>query len=128
MKLLLLKVSLFIKHAILNINANYFLVLPEVNHPLLDVTVNKTHNANFLCQAIGEPIPNIRWYFNGVMNLTDRSKYNTHATMFGENILAFLTIINAQSSDVGTYTCEADNIIGSDNTTGILTVNGKSII
>ena len=62
------------------------------------------------------------------MNLTDRSKYNTHATMFGENILAFLTIINVQSSDVGTYTCEADNIVGSDNTTGILTVNGKSVI
>ena len=36
-----------------------------------------------------------------------------------------LVIINAESSDVGTYTCEAENIIGIDQSSGILTVNGK---
>ena len=36
-----------------------------------------------------------------------------------------LVIINAESSDVGTYTCEAENIIGIDRSSGILTVNGK---
>ena len=36
-----------------------------------------------------------------------------------------LNIINAESSDVGTYTCEATNIIGIDNTSWVLSVNGK---
>ena len=35
-----------------------------------------------------------------------------------------LNIINTQSSDVGAYTCEAENIIGSELTSGVLTVNG----
>ena len=48
--------------------------------------------------------------------------------MFGENILSFLTIINANSSDVGTYSCKAENTIGSDISSGILTVNGRCII
>ena len=103
----------------------FVLVLPEINHHLVDVTVNETHNANFICQAIGEPFPTITWYFNGVVvNLSDRSKYNSHSVTLNVNVLAFLTIINGISSDVGTYTCQAENIIGSDQTSGILTVNG----
>ena len=36
-----------------------------------------------------------------------------------------LTIINPETSDAGTYTCHAENVVGSDNSSGILTVNGK---
>ena len=103
----------------------FVLVLPEINYHLVDVTVNETQNANFICQAIGEPSPTITWYFNGiVMDLSDRSKYNGHLLTLSGNILSFLTIINAVSSDAGIYTCQAENIIGSDQTSGILTVNG----
>ena len=113
----------------LDVNTNFVLVLPEINHHLVDVTVNETHNVNFVCQAIGEPFPNIGWYFNGmVLNLSNTLKYNSHSFTLNENILAFLTIISAQSSDVGTYTCQAENIIGSDQTSGILTVNGTYTI
>ena len=37
-----------------------------------------------------------------------------------------LVLINAESSDVGTYTCEAENIIGTDRSSGILSVNGEN--
>ena len=40
-------------------------------------------------------------------------------------VVSSLTITNAQSSDVGTYTCHAENIIGSDRSSGVLTVNGN---
>ena len=90
--------------------------------------MSETQNGNFVCQGFGDPLPNITWYFNGIMNLTDGSKYNIHTIIFGENILSFLTIINAESSDVGTYSCEAENIIGSDISSGILTVNGRCIV
>ena len=110
-------------------NFLFYVVPPEINHHLVDVTVNETDNANFICQAIGEPLPTITWYFNGiVMDLSDSSKYNSHSVTLSGNLLAFLTILNAVSSDVGTYTCQAENIIGSDQTSGILTVNGTCIM
>ena len=38
-----------------------------------------------------------------------------------------LSIINVESSDVGAYTCEAENIIGTDQSSAILSVNGENI-
>ena len=39
-----------------------------------------------------------------------------------------LTVYNVTSSDVGTYTCNATNIIGSDDTSGTLTVYGMQML
>ena len=39
-----------------------------------------------------------------------------------------LQINNPGTSDAGTYTCHAENVIGSDNSSGILTVNGNITI
>ena len=36
-----------------------------------------------------------------------------------------LQIVNPETSDAGTYTCHAENVVGSDNSSGVLTVNGK---
>ena len=69
------------------------------------------------------------WYFNGfVLDLSNNFKYHTVTTLLplGETtIISVLIIINAQSSDVGTYTCVTQNIIGTDQSSGVLTVNGK---
>ena len=87
---------------------------------------NETNPVTFSCQATGEPVPNITWYFNGVMiNISDASKYNKSTLVNGTSVESLLTIINTQSSDVGTYTCQAENIIGNDSSSGILVVNGK---
>ena len=77
---------------------------------------------------MGEPVPDISWYFNDVMiNVSDNSsKYmivsrslNTTTT---ENTL---TLYNVTSSDVGTYTCNATNRVGYDDNSGYhLQVNG----
>ena len=103
-----------------------FSVAPEVFQQLNDLLENETSPTQFVCQAIGVPVPYIRWYFNGVMvNLSDSSKYNSSSMQLNESIIeSSLSIINAQSSDVGTYACEAENMIGSDQSYGILTVNG----
>ena len=101
-------------------------VVPEIILQLSDLLENETNPTQFVCQAIGVPVPYIRWYFNGVMvNLSDSSKYNSSSMQLNESIIeSSLSIINAQSSDVGTYTCEAENIIGADQSNGILTING----
>ena len=76
---------------------------------------------NFTCKATGEPVPDISWYYNGIMiDASDKSsKYmivsgsiNVTTT---ENTL---TIYNATSSDIGIYTCTASNVLGNDTSHG----------
>ena len=77
---------------------------------------------------MGEPVPDISWYFNGVMiNVSDNSgKYMIMSRSLNitttENTL---TVYNVTSSDVGTYTCNSSNFIGSVTSSGILTVASK---
>ena len=92
-------------------------------------TRNQKENVTFLCQAVGQPVPDISWYFNDVMiNVSDNSsKYMIVSRSLNitttENTL---TVYNVTSSDVGTYTCNVSNIIGSFSDSGILTITSKS--
>ena len=100
----------------------------EITSEVPDLLENETNPVTFSCQATGEPVPNITWYFNGVMiNISDASKYNKSTLVNGTSVESLLTIINTQSSDVGTYTCQAENIIVNDSSSGILVVNGKYV-
>ena len=60
-----------------------------------------------------------------MINVSNASKYNVSNTLRETTATSLLTISNANSSDVGTYTCQAENIIGIDQSSGVLTVNGK---
>ena len=109
----------------------FYAVIPSIRSPITDKTRNENENVTFLCQAVGEPIPDISWYFNGVMiNVSDNSsKYMMMSISL--NITTTkntLTVYNVTSSDVGTYTCNASNIFESDISFGILTVNSKLLI
>ena len=89
-----------------------------------DLTDEERNIANFTCQAIGEPVPFISWYFNGVMmDVSDTNKYRIESrsinTTTTENTL---TVYNVTSFDVGTYTCNATNIIGNNYSHGEVTV------
>ena len=103
-------------------------VIPNIEILINDEIKNQTENVTFLCQAMGEPIPDISWYFNDVMiNISDNSsKYMIMSRSLNvtttENTL---TVYNVTSSDVGTYTCNSSNIIGSVTSSGILTVTSK---
>ena len=109
---------------------NFLSVAPEIILQLTDLLENETNNIQFVCQAIGVPVPYIRWYFNGDMvNLSDSSKYNSSSMYLNESIIeSTLNIINAESSDIGRYTCEANNIIGNISSSGLLIVNGMFCI
>ena len=89
---------------------------------------NETDSVTFTCKATGDPVPNIRGYFNGAMiKISDISKYNVSSSINSIIITGSLTIMNLQSSDAGIYICEAENFIGSDQSFGILTINGKHV-
>ena len=111
-----------------NILFHYFTVIPSIINPISNEIRNQTENVTFLCQTVGEPVPDISWYFNDVMiNVSDNS--STYMIMSRSlNITTTentLTVYNVTSSDVGTYTCNSSNIIGSVTSSGILTVTSK---
>ena len=80
-----------------------------------------------MCESVSEPLPDISWYFNGVMiESAGSSKYMIMSRSLNitttENTLTVYSII---SPDAGTYTCNSSNIIGSVTSSGILTVTSK---
>ena len=106
----------------------FIIVIPNIQNSIENQVSDQTENVTFLCQSVGEPVPDISWYFNGVMiNVSDNSsKYMIMSRSLNitttENTL---TVYNVTSSDVGTYTCNSSNIIGSVTSSGILTVTSK---
>jgi len=103
-------------------------VIPSIESSFNNEVRDQKENITFLCQTVGEPVADISWYFNGIMiNASDSSsKYMIVSRSLNitttENML---TVYKVTSSDVGTYTCNSSNIIGSVTSSGILTVTSK---
>ena len=103
------------------------LVVPDINTEVMDQALIKGDKTSFTCQATSEPVSIIRWYFNGIIfDEANTMKYTISIMSLNTTtISSTLTIMNVQSSDVGTYTCNATNIVSSDTISGVLTVNGE---
>ena len=102
-------------------------VPPAISSEVMDQTQNETDTTSFTCQATGEPVATISWYFNDVLvDLANTTKYTVSVSSLNVTTnSSTLTIMSVQSSDVGTYTCNATNVVSSDTSSGILTVNGE---
>ena len=105
-----------------------YIVIPSIENSIDNEIRNQEENVTFFCQSVGEPVPYISWYFNGVRiyNYWWIRKYMIVSRSLNvtttENTL---TVYNVISSDAGTYTCSSSNIIGSATSSGILTVTSK---
>ena len=97
---------------------------------LMNETQDEGGIASFTCQADGEPLPTISWCFNGApLDESNTAKYMITERQISTTITSdILNINNLQSSDVGTYTCNATNVVSSDTSSGVLTVNGELYI
>ena len=93
-------------------------------------TQNEGDTTSFTCQATGEPVPTISWYFNGVLvDEANTMKYTISVMSLNSTTISnILTIMDVESSDVGTYTCNATNVVSSDTSSGVLTVNGELLL
>ena len=93
----------------------------------MDQTTNEGNTASFVCQATSEPTSTITWYFNGIpVDETNAMKYTISVMSLNTTtISSTLTIMSVESSDVGTYTCNATNVLSTDTSSGVLTVNGE---
>ena len=105
----------------------YTLVTPTISAEVMDQIQDEGDTASFTCQATGGPVPTICWYFNGApVNIANTMKYTVLETSVNTTTInSTLTIMSVQSSDVGTYTCNATNVVSSDTSSGVLTVNGE---
>ena len=96
----------------------------------MDQTQNEGDIVSFTCQATGEPVPIITWYFNSApVDEANTMKYIISLESLNPTTInSTLTIMNVQSSDVGTYTCNATNVVSTDTSSGVLTVNGELLL
>ena len=103
----------------------YILVNSIISVKVFDQIRDEGDTASFTCQATGGPVPTISWYFNGTL-LADGTAHTISETSVNTTTInSILTIMSVQSSDVGTYTCNATNVVSSDTSSGVLTVNGE---
>ena len=103
----------------------FSLVTPTIISELMDEIQDEGTTASFTCQTTGEPVPTINWYFNNTL-LANGTKHTISETSVNTTTInSRLTIMSVELSDVGTYTCNATNIVSSDTSSGVLTVNGK---
>ena len=108
-----------------------YLVGPSSSISGINLTEDEGDRATFTCLANGEPLPTITWLFNGVqLNKSNTAKYDIISSQFPDmNIInTALNILNVQSPDVGTYTCNATNVVSNDTSYGVLTVNGELLL
>ena len=93
----------------------------------MDQIQDKGEIVSFICQVTSDPISTINWYFNDDLgNITNTTKYIISMMLLNTTTINnTLTITSLESSDVGTYTCNATNVVSTDTSSGILIVNGK---
>jgi len=101
-------------------------VAPSIISEMVDQTQIEGGTVFFACQADGEPSSSISWYFNGVpLDEANTAKYKILNNFSKLIVEGTLTIVNVESSDVGIYTCNATNVVSSDTSSGVLTINGE---
>ena len=101
------------------------LVTPTVTLEVMDQIQDEEDTASFTCEATGEPVPTISWYFNSTLLVNGVKHTISETSVNTTTINSTLTIMSVESSDVGTYTCNATNVVSSDTSSGVLTVNGE---
>ena len=102
-----------------------FIVIPDIIPEVMNQEENEGDTASFTCQATGEPVPTISWYYNGALFFDGTEYLITEMSINATTINNTLTIMSVESSDVGTYTCNATNVVSSDTSSGVFTVNGE---
>ncbi|XP_028276231.1 cell adhesion molecule-related/down-regulated by oncogenes [Parambassis ranga] len=84
-----------------------------IKEGLSDQLVPPSSSVSFSCEARGNPTPNITWLFNArPINASRRFQISGNS----------LVVRNVTAQDEGVYQCLLDNVIGSAQSHGILTI------
>ena len=102
-------------------------VAPSIKVSPQNATRNETQSVTFQCILDGKPLSSVTWFHtNGIIDTSNSAKYSVTGPSSVNSGVASLTINNLVRGDEGFYRCEANNILGSAQSTyGYLTVNCK---
>ena len=91
-------------------------------------TVDAGYTITYACVAYGDPHPSISWNKRDTP-LNNESRVTIYEELVTENGVAFVQSIpelcSAEEADAGLYSCFADNTLGSDAASFVLTVNAQ---
>lgn len=71
-------------------------------------------NTTFSCLIYGDPLPEVTWELNG-KNFDNDNILFDQETVTSDKLWSNLTVFNMTSLDAGTYTCSAQNVVGSSS-------------
>ena len=102
-------------------------VSPVIIIGIVNTTAIESENITLSCQTTYSINTTVTWKVNGNdVDIFNVSKYRIMKRVISETIVeSNLMIINVTLSDVGMYTCVAENKAGNDISNGVLRVNGK---
>jgi len=91
--------------------------------------VDAGNNVTFVWVASGDPSPSISWNRGGIV-LNNDSRVTIYEDLVTENEMIFvqsiLALSSAEEADSGQYSCFAENTLGNDTASFVLTVNAQS--
>ena len=100
-----------------------------VIRPNQTIAVDAGNTVTFVCVASGDPNPSISWN-RGDTVLNNDSRVTIYEDLVTENGVTFvrsiLELCSAEEADAGQYSCFAENILGNDTASFVLTVNAQS--
>ena len=98
--------------------------------PMDQITI-QPNNAIFICTATGLPRPLIQWRVetsNTQILLSNSTQLLIQESITGERErISTLRLLQTNANNTGNYTCIAENIVASINSTATFTVYGKNI-
>ena len=101
-----------------------------VVHPNQTTSVGVGNTITFVCVAYGIPDPSISWN-RGDTTLSNGSQIFIYKVLLVQDgvkyVQSIIELCSVEEEDGGQYSCFAENTIGNDTATFVLTVIGKTL-
>ena len=96
----------------------------------VDTDAEYLSNVSLSCMAQGIPVPDFAWTVDsgsGSVDVMESGRISIITTQISINQqLSTLTLTSVKPTDTATYTCNANNSIGTDSGSAVLTVQGEA--
>ena len=93
---------------------------PKFTFHLRPRLIQLNHPCKLICCVQGKPVPDIRWFKDG------REVNQERCQVTNKHGVSTLELYNCREDDAGRYSCTADSPLGSDETSCVVSVQGRN--